>query len=115
MHSWTQRLLAAATTAGVLLAAACAAASALDAFHSPAVQAQAHVSISSSLSLSLSPRLFNCSELGEIRDSNPCGEGFGVCSGPISLVNCIELMNSRILDEIIDLFRCCSLDCAIFS
>ena len=62
MHSWTQRLLAAATTAGVLLAAACAAASALDAFHAPTVQAQAHVSISSS------PRLFNYSELGAIRD-----------------------------------------------
>ncbi|KAL6626676.1 hypothetical protein ACP70R_030402 [Stipagrostis hirtigluma subsp. patula] len=43
MHSWTQRLLAAATTAGILLAAACAAASALDAFHAPSVQAQAHV------------------------------------------------------------------------
>ncbi|EES02551.1 probable signal peptidase complex subunit 3 [Sorghum bicolor] len=43
MHSWTLRLLAAATTAGVLLAAVCAAASALDAFHAPAVQAQAHV------------------------------------------------------------------------
>lgn len=65
MHSWTQRLLAAATTAVVLLAAVCAAASALDAFHVPAVQAQAHVWISSS------PRLFNCSELGVICDSNP--------------------------------------------
>ncbi|CAO2185491.1 unnamed protein product [Urochloa humidicola] len=43
MHSWTQRLLAAATTAAVLLAAVCAAASALDAFHTPAVQAQAQV------------------------------------------------------------------------
>ncbi|WVZ72105.1 hypothetical protein U9M48_020617 [Paspalum notatum var. saurae] len=43
MHSWTQRLMGAATTAAVLLAAACAAASALDAFHIPAVQAQAHV------------------------------------------------------------------------
>jgi signal peptidase complex subunit 3 len=48
MHSWTQRLLTAATTAAVLLAAVCAAASALDAFHVPAVQAQAHVWISSS-------------------------------------------------------------------
>ncbi|KQK02536.1 probable signal peptidase complex subunit 3 [Brachypodium distachyon] len=43
MHSWTQRLLAAATTATLLLLAACVAASALDAFHVPAVQAQAHV------------------------------------------------------------------------
>ncbi|KAG2587186.1 hypothetical protein PVAP13_5NG123900 [Panicum virgatum] len=43
MHSWMQRLLTAATTAAALLAAVCAAASALDAFHVPAVQAQAHV------------------------------------------------------------------------
>ncbi|KAM0880175.1 hypothetical protein ACQ4PT_033794 [Festuca glaucescens] len=43
MHSWTQRLLAAATTAALLLAATCAAASTLDAFHVPSVEAQAHV------------------------------------------------------------------------
>jgi signal peptidase complex subunit 3 len=52
MHSWTQRLLAAATTAAFLLAATCAAASALDAFHVPSVEAQAHVWTSSS------PRFF---------------------------------------------------------
>ena len=110
MHSWTLRLLAAATTAGVLLAAACAAASALDAFHAPAVQAQAHVSISSS------PRLFNCCQLGAVCDSNPCGEGSRVCFGTISVENRIEVMDSRILDEIIDLFRFYGrLDCAIIS
>ncbi|KAG8053547.1 hypothetical protein GUJ93_ZPchr0001g30569 [Zizania palustris] len=43
MHTWTQRLLSAATTAAFLLLAACAAASALDAFHAPSVQAQARV------------------------------------------------------------------------
>ena len=65
MHSWTQRLLTAATTAAVLLAAVCAAASALDAFHVPSVQAQAHVWISSLLS---SSTVLN---LGAICDPNP--------------------------------------------
>jgi hypothetical protein len=49
--------------------------------------------------------LFNCSELGAIRDPNPCGQGFRGCFGAISVVNCID---SRTLDEIIDLFRCYS-------
>jgi hypothetical protein len=62
MHSWTHRLLAAATTAVVLLAAVCAAASALDAFHAPDVQAQAHVPIHSS------PRLLYSSVPGAICD-----------------------------------------------
>ena len=43
MHSWGTRLLAASTTAALLLIATCAAASALDAFHVPSVEAQAHV------------------------------------------------------------------------
>lgn len=45
MHSWGTRLLAAATTAALLLIATCAAASALDAFHVPSVEAQAHVCV----------------------------------------------------------------------
>ncbi|CAM0879112.1 unnamed protein product [Alopecurus aequalis] len=43
MHSWTHRLLAAGTTGALLLLATCVAASALDAFHVPSVEAQAHV------------------------------------------------------------------------
>ena len=43
MHSWTQRLLAAATTGALLLLATCVAASSLDAFHVPYVDAQVRV------------------------------------------------------------------------
>jgi hypothetical protein len=64
MHSWTQRLLAAATTAAFLLAATCAAASALDAFHVPSVEAQAHVWTCLLLPVSLEQSAANHSELG---------------------------------------------------